>query len=239
MVSFRAGVQSRIFPDAPTGLVYPGDPGVSRSTYSSDLNDFSPRFGFTWDVLHNGALSVRGGFGLLYDVPFEEILIFASLNSPPYSISPSTQSTDYANPWLGSRVHPIPQPFPRDPPKPGDRVDFRSFAPMNFAFLEPGFRTPYVQQWNLQVQRQLPKDWFLEVGCVGNAGRKLSNEGEYNYAVPDQDQELMQSAHEREPSIREATANPINATIVKIAMPAPYDMPARSGNVTGPNAVLS
>jgi hypothetical protein len=55
VVSFRAGVQSRIFPDAPTGLVYPGDPAVSRSTYSGDLNDFSPRFGFTWDVSRNGS----------------------------------------------------------------------------------------------------------------------------------------------------------------------------------------
>src|SRR5262249_47995481 len=154
-------------------------------TYSTDLNNFSPRFGFAWDVLHNGALSVRGGFGLLYDSPFEEILAQASIFSPPYSISPSTFFTDYANPWLGSRLDPLPQPFPRDPPKPRDRVDFRSFAPMNFTFLDPGFRTPYVQQWNLQVQRQLPKDWLLEVGYVGNAGRKLSNEGEYNYAVPD------------------------------------------------------
>jgi hypothetical protein len=54
---------------------------------------------------------------------------------------------------------------------------------MNFTFLDPSFRTPYVQQWNLQVQRQLPQDWLLEVGYVGNAGRKLSNEGEFNYAL--------------------------------------------------------
>src|SRR5262249_54527800 len=85
---------------------------------------------------------------------------------------------------LGSRLTPIPQPFPYAPPRRGDRVDFRTFAPLNFSFLDPSFRTPYVQQWNLQLQYQLPNDWLLEAGYVGNAGRKLSNESEYNYAVP-------------------------------------------------------
>lgn len=184
IVSLRAGARSRVFPDAPVGLVFPRDPGVPRSTYTADRNDFSPRLGFAWDVMRNGKLSLRGGFSLLYDAPFEEMLISASLFSPPYSISPTTLSTDYANPWLGSRVNPIPQPFPYQPPRAADRLDFTKFAPLNFTFLDPGFRTPYAQQWNLQVQYQFPKDWLLEIGYVGNAGRKLSNETEYNYAVP-------------------------------------------------------
>src|SRR5262249_52430156 len=79
---------------------------------------------------------------------------------------------------------PIAQPFPYTPPRAGDTVDFTRFAPINFNFLDPGFRTPYVQQWNLQIQQQLPTDWLLEVGYVGNVGRKLSNQGEYKYAVP-------------------------------------------------------
>jgi hypothetical protein len=184
IVSYHPGVQSKVFPDAPTGLVYPGDPGVNRSTYNSDLNDFSPRLGFAWDVLKNGKLSLRGGYGLMYDAPFDEIIFAAALLSPPYNISPSTLATDFANPWLGSRVNPVPQPFPYNPPQPGARVDFKGMAPINFNFIEPGFRTPYVQQWNLQIQNQFAKDWLLEVGYVGNVGRKLSNQGEYNYAVP-------------------------------------------------------
>jgi hypothetical protein len=184
VVSYRPGVQSQIFPTAPIGLVFPDDPGVARATYGSDWNDFSPRFGFSWDVFRNGKLSLRGGFGVLYDAPFEEILFGASLLSPPYNISPSTIATFYANPWLGSLINPSRQPFPYQRPQPGDTVDFSALTPLNFNFLEPGFRTPYVQQWNLQLQHQFPKDWLLEIGYAGNAGRKLSNEGEYNYAVP-------------------------------------------------------
>jgi hypothetical protein len=184
LVSFHPGVQSKVFPDAPIGLVYPGDPGVPRATYNGDFNDFSPRLGFAWDVLRNGKLSLRGGYGLMFDAPFDEILFGSAILSPPYNISPGTLATAYANPWLGSLINPIPQPFPYDPPQPGARVNFRRLAPINFNFLEPGFRTPYVQQWNLQIQNQFYKDWLLEVGYVGNVGRKLSNQGEYNYAIP-------------------------------------------------------
>ena len=68
VAALRPGQQSVIFPDAPVGLVYPGDAGVSRSTYGEDGNNFAPRFGFAWDILKNGRLALRGGYGLFYDL---------------------------------------------------------------------------------------------------------------------------------------------------------------------------
>ncbi len=59
LAALRPGRQSVIFPDAPAGLVYPGDAGVSRSTYGEDWNNFAPRFGFAWDILGNGRLAGR------------------------------------------------------------------------------------------------------------------------------------------------------------------------------------
>ena len=183
VAALRVGQQSSIFPDAPVGLVYPGDPGVSRSTYSRDLNNFAPRFGFAWDVFGDGRLSVRGGYGLFYDAPFDGIILGSSLSAPPYTIRPTTLFTDYANPWEASRVNPIPQPFPRQPPRPGERVDFTRFAPVSFDFLDPNFRTPYGQQWNLQVQYQLANDWLLEAGYVGSNGVNLISRRQFNNAV--------------------------------------------------------
>ena len=43
--AFRPGQQSTRFPEAPLGLVYPGDPGVPRGTYETDKNNFAPRLG--------------------------------------------------------------------------------------------------------------------------------------------------------------------------------------------------
>ena len=52
--TFRRGQQSTVFPTAPVGLVFPGDKGVSSSTYSADKNNFAPRFGFAWDPTKTG-----------------------------------------------------------------------------------------------------------------------------------------------------------------------------------------
>jgi hypothetical protein len=180
LLALRRGQQSTVYPDAPVGLVYPGDPGVSRSTYGEDFNNVAPRFGFAWDLLQNGRVSLRGGYGLFYDLPN------LGLNSmgPPFAISPTTRSTDYSNPWQGSRVNPIPQPFPFTPPRPGGRFDFTKIAPIGFMGIDADFETPYGQEWNLQLQAQLRQNWLLEAGYVGSSGVKLYNQRQANPGIP-------------------------------------------------------
>lgn len=181
--TFRPGQQSTVFPTAPVGLVFPADTGIARSTYSEDRNDFAPRIGFAWDVLRNGKLSLRGGYGLFYDAPITELTL-QFLLATPFAVSPQTLFTDYSNPWQGSRVNPIPQPFPFTPVQPGARFDFTKVAPVGLTVMDPNFVTPYGQQWNLQVQYQLLRDWLLEVGYVGGNGVHLLNRREINPAVP-------------------------------------------------------
>ena len=170
--ALRPGQQSDIFPDAPVGLVYPGDAGVSRSTYGEDWNNFAPRFGFAWDILKNGRLALRGGYGLFYDLHSFELTVFV-VRAPPFGINPVVFFTDYANPWEGSRVNPTSQPFPHVPPEPGESFDFAALAPLSFSSIDPNLRTPYGQQWSLQVQSELRPNWLLEVGYVGSNGVKL------------------------------------------------------------------
>jgi hypothetical protein len=183
LVAFRLGQQSEVFPDAPLGVVYPGDRGITRSTYREDLNNISPRFGFAWDVLRSGTLSVRGGYALLYDTPIVQVLT-GIYNAPPFVITAETRSTDYANPWEGSRVNPIPKPFPFHPPKRGERFDFTKIAPIGFGVVDPDLATPYVHQWSLQVQSEVGKGWLVEAGYAGNAGVKLLNQRQINPAIP-------------------------------------------------------
>ncbi len=63
--SFRPGQQSTRFPQAPTGLVYPGDAGVPRGTYDTDTNNFSPRIGIAWDPTGTGRSSLPQRLGHL------------------------------------------------------------------------------------------------------------------------------------------------------------------------------
>jgi hypothetical protein len=183
IVTYRAGQQSTVFPDAPTGMVFPGDAGITRSTYGEDLNNFGPRLGFAWDLLGSGKLSVRGGYGLFYDTAFTELTL-PFITTAPFSIQPFTLYTEYANPWAGSLVRPLEQPFPFKPVARGGEFDFASIAPLSLTVMDPHFATPYAQQWNFQVQYQLYKDWLVDVGYVGSNGVKLLNRRNINPAPP-------------------------------------------------------
>lgn len=183
VATFRAGQKSTVFPDAPVGLVYPGDKGISSSTYSRDLNNFAPRFGFAWDPFSSGKWSIRGGYGLFYDAPISELTL-QFLGQAPFGIGPEvTTVTDFTRPYVTSQDNPIPQPFPFTPVAPGGRFDFTNIAPIGLTIMDPKFSTPYSQQYSLQVQRQLGSTWLADVGYVGSIGTKLLNRRESNYAL--------------------------------------------------------
>jgi hypothetical protein len=180
--TFRSGEQSAIFPTAPVGLVFPGDRGVTPSTYRPDWKDFGPRLGFAWDVLGNGKLSVRGGGGIFYDAPITELTL-QFLTSPPFAIQPNIFFTPIANPFLGSLVNPIANPFPFHPVKPGSPFDFTAIAPIGLTIMDPNFRTPRSMNWNLQVQYQLPGDWIVSAAYVATKGTSLLNRRNIDYAI--------------------------------------------------------
>jgi hypothetical protein len=63
---FVPGAQSTVRPDAPPGLVFPGDPGIGRGI-ADGVHALMPRAGAAWDPAGTGVWSIRAAYGLFYD----------------------------------------------------------------------------------------------------------------------------------------------------------------------------
>ncbi|MCU0228652.1 MAG: TonB-dependent receptor, partial [Bryobacterales bacterium] len=161
------GVQSTVFPEAPAGLVYPGDPGVPRGIISMDRNNLAPRVGIAYDLSGNGKTVLRGGWGMFYDAIPQQGDIFQNILAPPFN--PLTQ-LDYGNNTATPRLA---NPLFNTP---GGLVTTGFPAPATFIgwSLTERFRTPVVHHYNATLQQQLPWDTALEVAYVGARGRNLT-----------------------------------------------------------------
>ncbi len=168
--AFVPGQQSTVRPDAPRGLLFPGDAGVGKGIAQS-VNAFMPRGGFAWDPTGDGTWSVRGAYGLYYD-QFQNGAGTAS--QVAISATPAAQFNQYSgaglnfqNPYAG-RVYPSPDTFVR---------------PSTVFALDVDAKPPSVQNWNIGVQRSLFGLYLVEARYVGAEGRHLPRNVEYNPAV--------------------------------------------------------
>jgi outer membrane receptor protein involved in Fe transport len=160
--AFWPGVQSTRFPNAPTGLVYPGDPGVPRGTYATDKNNISPRLSAAWDPFGTGKTSVRAAWGIFYDTLAAQGDFFQNGTlAPPFQ--PLTEVNFPSTATSPSLVNPLATS--------GGSTAF----PAGLIFIGWGrdFETPVVQQYNLTVQRQLAEKFMIEGGYVGTRAKNL------------------------------------------------------------------
>jgi hypothetical protein len=182
------GLQSKVFINAPTGLVYPGDPGAPGGVNFPVKTNWAPRVGLAWDPQGNGKTSVRAGFGVFYDIlKGEDNLQYNG--QPPFfanaglffpSVGPGQNSTIayWTNPF-GSVSPPAVNPFPSHTPP--SNIDFAAagILPLNgngVVFLvDPHLKTPYTYQYNLSVQREVAPNTVVEVSYVGSSSHGLTS----------------------------------------------------------------
>jgi hypothetical protein len=180
--SIIPGLQSAVFPNAPPGLVFPGDKGAPTGVNFPDKTNFAPRIGFAWDPAGNGKTSIRGGFGIFYDIlkaednfqfngtqPFFASTFF---NTAPLPGNPTTQPTVFSDPftYVG-----LPNPFPSKPVDHNVNFATAGFLPWSpITTVDPHLKTPYIYQFNLSIQRQLANRLSVEADYVGSSAHGLT-----------------------------------------------------------------
>lgn len=149
--------------DPTTGAVF--SVGQGR-LYQPDYRNWAPRVSLAWDVTGHQRTVLRAGYGIFYDATSQDMF----LGHLPFSSSFDPGVAYSGLPGVGqiSFGTPLPQAF-----APGVPV-FANYVPMGDAFgIDPHIRTPYLQNYNLNIQQQLTRKMVLQVGYVGSHGSKL------------------------------------------------------------------
>lgn len=191
------GQQSVVFPGSPTGLVFPGDPGIPKTLAPTTYNNFGPRVGLAYSpdfsdgVLGKvfggpGKTSIRAAYGLYY-TSVEDLNLFYEVADAPFGLywtspSPVLFEEPFRNRRDGSSQG---QRFPFTVPIPGSpankTLDFSVYEPMSYF---PGYdihnKLAYAEHFNFSIQRGLSKSTVLTLAYVGTEGHRLISQAESN-----------------------------------------------------------
>jgi hypothetical protein len=199
------GEQSQVFPGAPLGLVFPGDPGIPDSL-APPRNNFSPRIGIAYApaaaargrlleklVGAPGATSIRLGYGMYYTA-YEGLSAGIMSANPPYGYtytsaapplfaSPFTVAATGAN--AGQRFPLQRVAYGASRTNPNSSVNWSQFEPLvGIPAVDPNDVTPYAQHWMASVERQLGESTLATVSYVGTSSHHLLVLEEANPADP-------------------------------------------------------
>ncbi len=152
------------------GLVFVGVNGASRRPIPTDANNFSPRFGFAFQA--NRDTVIRGAYGIFYGP--SPVQGAGTIGQTGYRTdTPFRGSNDGVTPYAYLR-NPFPDGFL---PLTGNSLGLMTFVGQGISATLPDTASPYTQNWNFGVQRQLPGAIVVDASYVGTRGIQLGDQG--------------------------------------------------------------
>ena len=205
IATFMPGEQSVVFPNAPPGIAYPTDPGVSRTLAPPGNRDFAPRIGSAYSPSSSGdglfsklvggpgKTSIRATYGMFYTAIEALSIGVMSANAPYGSTYTSPAPPLFADPFVtAASSQNLGQPFPlklaplnSTASNPDTATDFSRFEPITGL---PNYlttnRIPYTEEYMLSLERGFGANTVLSVNYVGNQGHRLLVLEEANSGSP-------------------------------------------------------
>jgi Carboxypeptidase regulatory-like domain/TonB dependent receptor len=191
--TFVPGAQSVVFPGAPPGILYPGDPGVPNTLAPIGNLNFAPRVGIAWSpqaaaggllekILGSpGTTSVRASFGNFYTAIDALSISVLAANAPYGTTYTSPAPPLFATPFItAASGQNNGQPFPytfaplnssRSNPDPD--INWSTYEPISGI---PGYdihnRTPYTEEWMFAIERQAGPNTIFSASYVGTSSHR-------------------------------------------------------------------
>ncbi|MGA2888845.1 MAG: carboxypeptidase regulatory-like domain-containing protein [Terracidiphilus sp.] len=191
--TFVPGAQSVVFPGAPPGILYPGDPGVAKTLAPVGNLSIAPRVGVAWSPQANalgllgkilgtpGTTSIRASFGNFYTAIDALSIGVLAANAPYGTTYTSPEEPLFATPFISApdgtnNGQPFPYTFaPLNSSKshPDADINWITYEPISGI---PGYdihnRTPYTEEWMLSIERQAGPNTVLSMSYVGTSSHR-------------------------------------------------------------------
>jgi hypothetical protein len=174
------GEQSVVYPGAPAGLVFPGDPGVPSTLSPASHTNFAPRVGIAYSP--DTKTSIRASYGVFYTA-FEGLSAGIMSANPPYgydynSVAPPLFNAPFLTSSSGQDVgQRFPEPIPSagaSAAHPNTSLDWSQYSPITGV---PSFysrnTTPYSESYTVAVEREVARDTIITASYTGTQAHHL------------------------------------------------------------------
>ena len=175
---FTQNIHSTVFPKAPAGLYFPGDPGFpTKAGMNTQWGNVGPRVGLSWDPVGDGKTSVRASYGRSFEFVNGQFHLNTSV-APPWGseVRINSPSGGLDNPFVNNSGQT--NIFP---------VTFNQNAPFSlngpFLSLSDNMAATHVDLWNVTLERQLTPSWFASAGYIGSRTSNIWESTPLNNAV--------------------------------------------------------